>query len=207
MPPAGTKSVESVAPKASADPVEGAKDLVNRMNKVQKPGELADLMTNESAAATGLMFTLVVGMAVAMSSLDPKADKTIAKDFEAMMKRYELSESGPASAARQLPPKLVQNGRRFMVDVAGFIERLDKTAPSGNGKTGLNINKKMKDISTLKFEKVSDTRVKILEPGKTEVEAEAVLEDGQWRLSLPTIMKELQKGLSSGGTAAPAPGH
>ena len=97
-----------------------------------------------------------------------------------------MSEKDPVPAAGApptfLPPAVAKDGRGFLAGVAAFMARIGPEHPRPSGtRTGPS-------AQDFTYTVLSPTRVRLtMKPGATSrpmPPAEAVLEDGQWRLDL-----------------------
>jgi hypothetical protein len=169
------------APLSSAKQVAGAKAAVKRMSQAKTPAQMAQCLTNESAAMMGTILVIPLMMQHSLpdtgaSSRQKKAERA---RFEALLKRYGLDKAqnkGPESKEWR---RFAAQGRRFLVEVDGFLAR------SGKGGQWKKTRRRLLP-TRFRYTVLGPTRVAIRDPKKPkDPPMQARLEEGQWRLHLP----------------------
>ena len=171
-------------PKDNAAAVAGAKGALRRMERAKTAAQRADCLTNETAAMMGTMMAMFPMMEYGMAESFGQAPRLSARQkaeraqFQALVRRYgldKMQDKGPESREGR---RLVARGRRFLVDMEGFLARTGKMTP---GK-----DKSASSPEAYRYKVLSPTRVALRDPKKPkEAPAEARWEDGAWRLHLP----------------------
>jgi hypothetical protein len=176
--PPSTRSTASTAKQ-----IPGAKAAVRRMSQAKTPGQMAQCLTNESAAIMGAMIAMPLMMQYSMpnagASNVPRHKKAEQARFEAVLKRYGLDKAqnkGPESKEWR---RFAAQGRHFLTEIDGFLAR--------SGKSGRwTKNKMAPSPDALRYTVLDPARVAIRNPKKPkDSPMQARFEDGRWRLHLP----------------------
>ena len=195
------------ASSGDAKALAGAKQLVRSLTEVDGIGDMAELMTNDTAAMMGMGILGMLGM-MTQSLADGDGATALIKDLEAIAKRYGLSP--PGSDAPPSFDRVRKQGRAFLKEVAKLMA---KTAAS-QGESGPDpfsgMGKKIyKDLEDVTYTVVDSEHVRIEREGQP-VKMEARLVDGKWRLHQPGAEKMGQmmqgRGGRSSGMAPPGKG-
>ena len=197
LPSRAQKAKAAVTPAQRAAAVAGAQGAVRKMAQVKTIPQAADLLTNKSAATMGALFTLIAGMAVSFPPA-PGANHApgtspakLQRDLSALMARWGIRENNQGKVegknGADLPPLVVKNGRRYLVDIGTFMDKVDPKHKTSFRST------LARSVSDFTYTVLSPTRVRLTSKraGKPQTPAEAmseptaaVFEDGRWRLDM-----------------------
>lgn len=155
--------------------VDGAKTAIGNVIAAKTFPDLAESLTNESAAAVSVGLLIPAAMMAAFSD-----DAKLKSDFEKLAKPYGLDKEDGLDDAAALA-RLKAQGRRLLPEVGKFLTQWMKQ----EGEAFPFEYDGSKEIAQLKFTVITSTRVRIDDPSVPgEKPKEARLEDGKWRVHL-----------------------
>ena len=161
------------SPARSADnAVAGARKAMRAIIDAKPGRELAECLTNESAAGMSMGLFMMAGM---MAGMSPKAE--MKADLAALSGRYGMDFEQNADP-QALMVKLKPRGRAALAELFAFLEKWS------DGKGAPPMNKMPRNLDGLSFTEVDATTVRIAGPtlpGKDR-SCEARFEDGKWRI-------------------------
>ncbi len=169
------------------NPVLQAQAALQRCVEVKDFAQLADALTNESAAALSFGAMIVAATITAFSE-----DQQMQADLERVVKELGVNIAGGPSGAQGLDV-LKANGRNVLRELGLFIQRWAK----GQNSFTLNYNGP-RELEKLTYVELGPQRVRII-GGALAVEGqpiEARIEDGAWRIHLgdfEAILRAMKK--------------
>jgi hypothetical protein len=204
--PIACKKSESGSPSGSE--IVNAKQALDRLNAASQIGQLADCLTNRSAAAAGMGFVvgakLMVAMAEGIGSGEqpppggPAAQdqdmKAMNSDLDGVLARYGVQGEPTSQQDRQkLEQTLEGRGREFLTDMVVVFDKYKSLT-----KEASSPDLKLVKSNEADFQVISPSAVKITRKDGKPVEEtsgrtflEARLEDGKWRIDLGGIQDVL----------------
>jgi hypothetical protein len=170
----------------AGDPVTGAKSVVQKAIAVKTPSEMPELMSNETAGAIASI--LVMELSSRAEQESAKGSKAVVKPkLDQFLQKYGIKQ--PKLTAP--PPDLSAKGREVFKDAVALTMDLDKaTGKTTMSKSSLDMPKSPDEA---KYEVVSPTRVKVTMKSEMGDKAEAIFEDGQWRLHIPDFFDQIKQ--------------
>ena len=222
---ASKSSLPTKAAPTAGQEVAEVKALMGEMKNMKDIQEMSEFLTNESAAALGIVMTIPLlfvsamedmggQMAAEMSKLGggqaqapkPSSGPKIKAELEATMKKYGLSDKTQPDD-KQAMAALTSRGREFFRDMTSLLAKMDK---NGKGKSGFDMSgNKTPDPEDATYEVLTPTRVKVTprDPKDKMMEKmEARFEDGRWRFHFGGIEDLMKEGMGKmgGGMGMPS---
>ena len=183
---------------ADAKALAGAKQLLRSLTKVDGLAAMAELMSNDTAAATGWGIWALLSFPNISStgSLAPN------KELEAFAKRYGLNPPPAAlmPGTSSFEGDLIRKeGRAFLKDVAKLWAKMSAGLPEGGLDPFSGWGEEMgeRESPALSYTVINSKRVRVELPGNPNP-LEARLEDGKWRLHQPGGYEELKERMQQG---------
>ena len=197
----------TVTPEQRTAALTGAKSVVRKMSQAKSLKDFANILSNRSAGATGVMMTGIVGMAIGFGDTPGAKSPSgmphaqMKSEYDALIKHWGLSKSGPGmapgSSPSALPPAVAQNGRGFLSDIATFMNKIGPDSHSMGAQDAISEHNVVYTV-------LSPARVRLTmkpKPGQHPTPpVEAVKEDGQWRID----MGDINTMMAHQGSAIPA---
>lgn len=170
-----------------------------KMRSARTLPEIADALTNRSAAQVGIIeslgFEFIVGFQGIGSS--KSASSTFTNDLAAYLKGYNLTDkSMPGNDLSHLPPAFVARGREFLTGLAPFSARVDKMSSGSSDLPPVSTLPSVPAGYRMLVNDPNNVTITLLKPiGEMPSTLYARNEDGAWRIDMRDIGK--MAGVSS----------
>lgn len=198
-PTAVPESRRPAPPKAAPMPplvrgqeIAGAKWAVARLARADSLAELADCLTNMTAAALGMMSVIPIALGAEFSDgattegMATELTQKIKTEYQTLMNRYGLLDR---KGEITQDPKALHGwrgrGRRFLIDVDAMLSRLEKAGNLGTSDAKNMLAPLTGPKKPLLYRVHGPKRVLLFDRRQPKIRlAEVRWEEGKWRLGL-----------------------